>query len=244
MSDMPNSPLPSNDKRLPDAVGGEPAEEAKSQYCKHCGNIMPLNATLCPSCGRDQRAQPQTVEQSGFRSYFIKHIKMIRISAFLFCLGIFTLGLFLGSQTPLSEEDAGLILAEMQGILASGGPLSLQIAWNNIVLCLLFFLPVFGVLFMALVSYATGTVISAYALVSASATRSEILLSLFLSPSTWLEFTAYSLAASEGILFLLSVFAKRSRAEGKNLAKAVLSCVAILILSAVIEAALITGASL
>ena len=102
----------------------------------------------------------------------------------------------------------------------------------------------FGILFMALVSYTTGAVISVYALVSASTTRSEILLSLLLSPSAWLEFAAYSLAASEGILFLLSVFARRSRAEVRSLAKIAILCILIIIVSAVIEAALISSINL
>lgn len=201
---------------------------------------MPLDSTLCPSCGRDQRVQPQAeaAERPRFRSYLVKNLKMIRISAFLLCLGIFSIVLLLGSQTPLSKEEAELIVSEVQGVVASDS-LLLQIAWNNIILCLLLFLPVFGVLFMVLVSYGTGTVISAYALLSASTARSEILLVLFSSPSTWLEFAAYSLAASEGMLFLLGIFTRRFREEGKTLAKTVLACILILIVGAVIEAALI-----
>jgi len=232
-----------DDKGPPNAVGGRSSEgeDAGFQYCRYCGSKILLSSTLCPYCGRGQLTQqPQTLvgERERFRGYIVRNLRAMRVAVFLLCMGVFVAGLLVGSQTSLSTEEAELIIDELRRIITSGS-FTLQIAQNNIILCLLFFLPMLGVLLMAFVSYSTGIVISAYALLSTSTTSSEILQSFFLFPTTWLELIAYSLAASEGLLLLLGVLTRRLREEGKNLAKTVLLCVTLLMISAVIESILV-----
>jgi hypothetical protein len=113
-----------------------------------------------------------------------------------------------------------------------------SIAQNNILLCLVFFVPVFGQIFMVLTSYNTGLVLSASA-VANSVSRITVLANIFIYPSTWLETGVYALAASESTIFLLSLIKGNYVSEGKRLALTIVACVAILIVSAVIESLLI-----
>lgn len=221
--------------------GASKSEEAALQYCKYCGTQMSSNATVCQNCGRSQltaQSKAEIEEQRRSESYIARNMRTIRVATFLICTGIFIGGLILGSQTPLSADDAEFIRSQVEQIIISG-PTALAIAQNNIAICLIFFIPVFGVLFMVFVSYSTGLVISAYSLLSTSVTRLEILQATFLVPSTWLEVIAYSLAASEGTLFLLGVLTRRFKEEGKTLLKTILVCVALLIVGAVIESILV-----
>ena len=213
--------------------------EDEFQYCRHCGSKMPIGSPICPNCGRSQSAQQLQVEGEERKGFVTRNMRTIRVSAFLACMGILIAGLLLGTQAPLSIEEARLIIGRIRRTIISGS-LAFQIAVNNIMICLTFFLPILGVLFMALASYSTGVGISALTLFAASTTRIEILQTLFLAPSTWIEFVAYSLAASEGMMLLLSIFTRRFREEGKKLAITVLACVTLLIAGAVVETVLIT----
>lgn len=232
-----------NDKGFANAgrSGVSKSEEVALQYCKYCGSRVPLNAVFCPNCGKSQliaQAEAEPEEKRRSESRIVRNMRTIRVAAFLICIEIYISGFILGSQTTLSLDDAVLIRSQVEQIVVSG-PLVLRLAQNNIEICLIFFIPIFGALFMALVSYSTGLVISALSLLSTSVTRLQLLQMAFLFPWTWLEGIAYSLAASEGVLFLLGVLTRRFREEGKTLLKTILVCVALLIVGAVIESVII-----
>lgn len=184
------------------------------------------------------KSSPSTRKEIGFKEFLLKNMRLIRSTLFFISLGIFILGLFVGSQTPFSKEEAKIIVEELEEKLATNTS-ALFIAQSNISLCMLSFIPIFGTSFMAYVSYNTGLLLSAFA-TTKSITAIDLFLSTLVLPTTCMELVAYSLASTQGIMFLLGVLTRRLREEGKNLIKAFLICLLLLGLGAMIESALIT----
>jgi len=217
-------------------------DTAESKYCQYCVSRIPIDSNFCPNCGIEQKGVskpiPSTRKEIGFKEFLLKNRRLIRSTLFFISLGIFIFGLFIGSQAQFSKEEATIILKELEEILTTNLS-ALFIAQNNISLCILFFIPIFGTSFMAYVSYNTGLLLSVLA-TTQSITVIDLFLSTLLLPTTWMELVAYSLASTQGIMFLLGVFTRRLRDEVKNLIKVFLICLLLLGLGAVIESALIT----
>jgi hypothetical protein len=190
---------------------------------------------------RVPQSLPTTRPEKGFKEVLLKNRSRIRLTFFFISLGIFIFGLFIGSQGQFSNEEATIILQEFEDVLATDVS-ALFIAQNNISLCMLFFIPIFGTSFMGFVSYNTGLLLSAFA-TTQSITVIDLFLSTLLFPITWMELVAYSLASTQGIMLLYGVYTRRLRDEGKNLIKVVLICLLLLVLGAVIESILITQLS-
>ena len=218
------------------------------KYCYRCGTQLPSNADFCPNCGVNVKAYvSETLQPKVRRPRFIVHrpdfdvTRNVRIMMFFFFMAVFIVGLFLGTYAPISVSDANALTSSVQNEVNQSSFISLvvSIARNNIVLCLIFFVPVFGQIFMALVSYNTGLVLSADAIVY-SVNRINVLQNLFFYPPMWLETVVYGLAASEGIIFLLSFIKGNYVKESKRLAVTIMMCVAILFVSAVIESLIIS----
>jgi len=190
---------------------------------------------------RVPQSLPTTRPEKGFKEVLLKNRGRIRLTLFFISLGIFIFGLFIGSQGQFSNEEATIVLKEFEDVLATDVS-ALFIAQNNISLCMLFFIPIFGTSFMGFVSYNTGLLLSAFA-TTQSITVIDLFLSTLLFPITWMELVAYSLASTQGIMLLYGVYTRRLRDEGKNLIKVVLICLLLLVLGAVIESILITQLS-
>lgn len=214
-------------------------------YCRYCVSSIPIDSNFCPTCGMEQKRVPQSLPttrpEKGFKEVLLKNRGRIRLTLFFISLGIFIFGLFIGSQGQFSNEEATIILQEFEDVLATDVS-ALFIAQNNISLCMLFFIPIFGTSFMGFVSYNTGLLLSAFA-TTQSITVIDLFLSTLLFPITWMELVAYSLASTQGIMLLYGVYTRRLRDEGKNLIKVVLICLLLLVLGAVIESILITQLS-
>lgn len=215
----------------------------ENKYCQRCGTQLPSNANFCPNCGVNVKAYiSETLQPKVHRRRFIIHrsdfkiTRNVRIAIFFFFMAVFIIGLILGTYAPMSVSDANTLTSSVQNEVNRSSFVSLviSIASNNIELCLIIFVPIFGQIFMALTSYTTGLVFSADA-IAYSVNRINILQNLFFYPSTWLETVVYSLAASEGFIFLLSFIKGNYVKESKRLAITIMICVAVLILSAVIE---------
>ncbi len=214
-------------------------------YCRYCVSSIPIDSNFCPTCEMEQKRVPQSLPttrpEKGFKEVLLKNRSRIRLTFFFISLGIFIFGLFIGSQGQFSKEEATIILKEFEDVLATDVS-ALFIAQNNISLCMLFFIPIFGTSFMGFVSYNTGLLLSAFA-TTQSITVIDLFLSTLLFPITWMELVAYSLASTQGIMLLYGVYTRRLRDEGKNLIKVVLICLLLLVLGAVIESILITQLS-
>lgn len=209
--------------------------ESQEKYCSHCGSKIPADAKYCPRCGSSQESLLQPAQEKNLRGYAAKNSFRIHIILTVASMAVFLIGLLIGSLTSLSHSDAESIINEfLQNIGPT--PTTLQIALNNITLCMIFLIPAFGTLFMAIVSYNTGIVLSAAALISPSATQAELYLTTLTFPWTWLELLAYSLASAQGISLLIGALTGRFRQEAKQTLKTAAICILLLLIGAVIEA--------
>ena len=163
-----------------------------------------------------------------------KRGRRIRLYLFLLSLGIFIAAFLIGSTEPLSSQEA-LAIVEQFGELIGENPTMTQILMNNLPLCLLFFIPVFGTAFMAFVGYSTGVVLSALAIAYPPADALVLALTTLAAPWTWMELTAYSLASSEGIMLILAIIGRNIRRELKTFLIVLAVSAVLLALGAVIE---------
>lgn len=209
-------------------------EDPDAKYCRYCGNKIPIASNYCPFCGLEQQATPQIFQETSFRRYVTKNIRRIRLTLLITSIVVFVIGFFIGSQTQLSYSEAESIIEGFKELIGVN-PTAVDIALNNISLCTIFFTPGIGMLFMIFVSYNTGVVLSAAALLSPSTTPLDIFLTTFLFPWTWMELLAYGLASAQGIMLLLGAFTGRFRQEGKTTLMIAFVCLILLGLGSLIE---------
>ena len=89
---------------------------------------------------------------------------------------------------------------------------------------------------MTFVGYNTGVVLSALSLLSPQSGNAVALaLTLFLFPWTWMEFAAYSLASSAGLMVIISAIGRRLRMEARRFLIALAIATFLLIVGAIIE---------
>ena len=149
-----------------------------------------------------------------------------------------------GTLTPLSAEEAAEINRELnktQELIMSADFFhgTTMIFGNNFVLCLIFFTPIFGLIFGFGVLYNTGVVIAAES-VSIGVHPLVGLFSLFIFPFTWLEFLAYSAAFSQSIWLTYRTIKKHAwKKELINTCIIVSICAVTLLAAAAIEMAII-----
>jgi len=217
----------------------KPATETRRKYCGACGSLIPYEAAYCPNCGAPQEAQavtPEMMPRRRITETIAKKGRRIRLALFFMSLGIFVTMFLLGSTAALSPQEAQEIEKELMDIYGRD-PSATFILRNNLTLCLLFFVPAFGTAFMAFVGYSTGTVLSALAIVSSGSTDAFFLALATLSlPWSWMEFIAYSLASSEGMMIILALVGRTLRREAKTLLIVMAVSVALLVLGAIAEA--------
>jgi len=131
----------------------------------------------------------------------------IRQKRFYSLIFIFVLSVavtFAGTLMPLSAEEAN-ILADKTNQVITDNPdvasLSIAIFTNNFMLCLLMFIPIFGVIFGMIVLFSTGVTIGALSMVQGLSPIVTLLM-LMITPIFWIEFASYTLGMSEsGWLF-------------------------------------------
>ncbi|MCJ7425334.1 stage II sporulation protein M [Candidatus Bathyarchaeota archaeon] len=167
--------------------------------------------------------------------------RIMMILAFLFLSILVTLA---GVLTPLSLGESQQLneqLKQLQDSLKGNDVWhnALLIFQNNILICLIMFVPVLGLFFGFYVLYNTGLVIAAQSNVAnVSATMSFLL--LFLFPHTLLEFTAYSTALAESVWLPWRLIRHKEKRELVKAGLLILLCAAILLVAALVESVLIT----
>ena len=117
---------------------------------------------------------------------------------------------------------------------------SASIFQNNMLICLISFIPVVGPIFGYYALYNTGLYIAAESLAHVPPVPPIlVILVLFIYPFTWLEFLAYSTALSESFLLIWRTMKGKGTKELANAGILILICATLLALGAVIEAILI-----
>jgi len=143
-----------------------------------------------------------------------------------------------GASLPVNPIEADQIYNELQQELPQLGNIQF-IFGNNFMHTLILFTPFFGLIWGAFIFFNTGVVLAIMG--SATHINAEILLILlFLSPHTWLELIAYSLALSQNVLLMMAIFKGQFKEELKRTCIIITICALILLLAAVVEVILIS----
>lgn len=213
--------------------------EAHRKYCKSCGSSTPYDADYCPNCGALQETPATTPEAvrplTDVPRTIVRRMRRIRNTLFFLSLAIFFFAFILGSTASLSRGEAQSIYQQFSSQVGPN-PTALQIFSNNMILCLLFFIPFFGTAFMAFVGYNTGLVLSAVAIVNPQTPTSLVLaFTTLLFPWAWMEIIAYSLASSEGLMVIVSGVRRILRKEAKRFLIIFAIAIILLTVGAIIE---------
>jgi uncharacterized membrane protein SpoIIM required for sporulation len=166
--------------------------------------------------------------------------RIFTIIGFLFLSLIITVA---GVLTPLSPEDADAISEEtdqtrkvfesMHGVQRTA-----FVFGNNLMICLVIFVPVLGPMFGCYVLYNTGVVIAADS-IAANVNPLLYFVLLFVFPFAWLEFIAYSAAFATSFWLTWRIIQRRLRSEIVTTGLFISICAVTLLLAAVIEIAMI-----
>jgi len=142
-----------------------------------------------------------------------------------------------GALSSMSTSEAQGIYKEVRDMLPSLMSVSAIFA-NNLMHCLLMFIPVFGPFYAFYVLYSTGRVLAAFAIVY-EINPSALFGLTFLSPHAWIEYAAYALAISQSVWLVIGTAQRRFKAEAKNTGISIALCALLLLSAATIEMALI-----
>lgn len=211
----------------------------RRKFCRACGSQIPEDSVYCPICGSDLRPKPETPkvkeEDFGRLQFAVARLRMTRVLIFVFCIAVFTMGIIVGNNTPMTEEKSNEILDPFLDFEPSFS----NIALNNIVNNLLLFTPGIGVLLLAYSSYNAGLVLAAVSFQTELSDLSYFMM-LLSNPVFWIEVIAFCLAATQGVMFLLGWLTKRRNIEGRNTLIVMVVCFILLIVAAYIEVAFLT----
>jgi hypothetical protein len=212
------------------------------KYCFYCGAEIAEYASYCPLCGREQKLEDQYTKEvgreSGVRAYIERNRSKIRILLFIFCIFLHVSGYYIGITSSIPRSEAEVLIEEAMKPFGDR-PTALAIAKNNITISVLFITPVVGIILLPIISYNTGLIFSAISTVN-EIPRVSLLTSIFLSPIFWFELVAFNLATTHGIMIVIGLATRNFKKEAFNLLKAFVATIAILIISAILEIAMIT----
>jgi uncharacterized membrane protein SpoIIM required for sporulation len=168
-----------------------------------------------------------------------------RILSTIFILIVVIALTIVGSFMPISSQDANQITNDLnQTVTTIGneGALTQFILGNNLLICLVMFVPVIGPLLGLYIMFNTGTAVGAIA-VAGGYPPVFALIALFITPVAWIEFAAYATAMTESIwLFrrLLQGFRTGLHELRKNTTLFIAICTVLLAIGAIVETALIS----
>nr|MDO8098529.1 hypothetical protein [Candidatus Njordarchaeota archaeon] len=174
----------------------------------------------------------------------VVHRHEIRVTLLLINLVLFMVLLTVGTLTPVPQPLAQELYNEIVNV-----PITLEsIFLHNMLICLLEIIPLLGTMLFITSGFATGLALSAISLITGIDPSGALWALLNEYPHTWLEFLAYSLAATEGtmaFLMLIAVgFRLLFRRELKILALTFVVSNSLLAVGSVFETAAILGGKL
>lgn len=167
--------------------------------------------------------------------------KRKRIYFVVFMLIVAFIATVIGSYVKLSPQDANTIAQNLNSTVnqnKASNTLTQYIFLNNFEICLLMFIPVVGAALGLFILFDTGVALGAIAATQGYPVA-LVLLGELLTPVFWLEFIAYSIAMAESI-WLFRRLIQRRLGELKWTAVSIGICGAILAISALIEAWIIS----
>jgi hypothetical protein len=147
----------------------------------------------------------------------------------------------LATLTPMSQHDAETTYDELNRTVISmkeNGALLQDIFGNNLMITIMMFIPFIGPILGFYAFYNTGVVIGATGIVRGFNPLIGYA-TLWLTPIAWLEFAAYSTAIAASLWLTWRLMHGRGSHELVNTSKFLSFCTLILLLSAIIEAALV-----
>jgi len=221
-------------------------------YCTRCGARLPEDkeAKFCPSCGAPltprtgyEKVDMLKVEARKERKVPpLKNRVIVMAMIVILCFAATSLGA-LSKVEQTEAQDLIQDLKKLEGTLEVAG---VQIIFgNNLMHCLIMFIPVLGPFYGFYVLYSTGRVLAAMGSMM-GADPLFLFINLFIYPYSWMEYLSYSLAISESFwLFYLMVKHgfRGFRSELTNASKIVTICTVLLLLAALVEMFLISSIS-
>lgn len=164
-----------------------------------------------------------------------------RIITIVLIFAVMVILTVLATLTPMTEQQAiktNNDINQTAETMKSNDSLLQYIFGNNFMITMLIFVPFAGPIFGFLVLYNTGVALEAEAR-AMNAPPALLLFVQFLLPIIWLEFAAYSTAFAGSIWLSARILQKKAKHELVNTTKFISVCAVILLVSAIIEAALI-----
>jgi len=213
-------------------------------YCTKCGMKLPEDeeARFCPNCGAPIRVVYRRIEAEEIRPISGLKRSLLFFAVLLLCLIVTSAG----ALSNVNVTEAKTIVKdfnEMEEIIKKVGVR--LIFGNNLMYCLVMFIPFIGPISGFYVLYSTGKVLAAISQ-TVGANPLILLMSIMIFPHAWLEYISYSLAITEGILLSIYILKYRFRgvrAEAMNVAKYIAVCSILLLIGAAIEMMLISSFS-
>ncbi len=142
----------------------------------------------------------------------------------------------IGTSTPLSTSEGEEILEGFESSLPDIA--TTPIFFNNFLIAVIMFIPVFGPTIGTIILHTTGVVIAAAGM-SADIPGILLLLGLLIFPFAWLEFISYSIAITQSIFLIIGLLRKHFKKELVRTAFLILTVFVMLFVAAFIEAILI-----
>jgi hypothetical protein len=148
----------------------------------------------------------------------------------------------IGSLVPVTAQQAKQISDDLNQTVTTAnqnGTLTQYIFGNNLIICLMMFIPIVGPLLGLYVLFNTGAVLGAIA-TAQNVPSIFAFVALIITPVFWLEFAAYSTAMAESVWLFRRLLQGRGLRELRNTSMFISICAVILAVSAVIETLLIS----
>jgi len=213
-------------------------------YCTKCGMKLPEDeeARFCPNCGAPIREVYRRTKADEIRPISGLKRLLLFFAVLLLCLIVTSAG----ALSNVNVTEAKTIVKdfnEMEEIIKKAGVR--LIFGNNLMYCLIMFIPFIGPISGFYVLYSTGKVLAAISR-TVGANPLILFMNIMIFPHAWLEYLSYSLAITESILlsiYLVKYKFRGVKAEATNVAKYIAVCSILLLLGAVIEMALISTSS-
>jgi len=214
-------------------------------YCIRCGIKLPEDkeARFCPNCGAPLlRTQEYIgVKQETARSLSVPSQRS-RLPLVLAILFLCILATSAGALSKVDGPKAQIIVEDFKEMEKAIQTVGIQLIFgNNMMYCLIMFIPFVGPISGFYVLYSTGKMLAAMGYVL-GINPILLFLNLLFYPHAWLEYISYSLAISEGVWLSFHLLKHRSRGlktEIINATRYIALCAILLLAGALIEMALI-----
>jgi len=215
-------------------------------YCVRCGIKLPEDEEVrfCPNCGAPVSFKPQQYikKRRETRRSLQTASRKTRFLTFLFALFLCVAVTSAGALSKIDDSEVQGIVEDFEKVENMLQTAGVQLIFgNNMMYCLVMFIPFVGPIGGFYVLYSTGKILSALSSML-GADPIFLFLSLMIYPHAWLEYASYSLAVSESMwlsFYLLRYGFKGLKAEASNAAKYISICGVLLLAGAFVEMELI-----